>query len=200
VVPGSPHLSALSLGEKTVLLWDFVLAFMANQYTEDTLVLDIKVKRCSTFGTMRIFAWVDVDRCHTTSERSQKRLRQNSRGSRFCIARCRSLSRSLRISFSFDSLPSSIRNPPFELTIFERSYSKYFPSLASRRSGLSFSLEGTGWVGDFESAAMGLSGRLLLGLGFEVEATACCSFSLCRAFAESVVAVHPKRRRAATHL
>lgn len=54
------------------------------------------------------------------------------RGSRFCIALCRSRSFSFARSCSSTSFPSSTRNPPLELTIFERSYSKYFPNRESR--------------------------------------------------------------------
>ena len=101
------------------------------------------------------------------------------RGSNACIARCSSRSFSLARNCASASLSSSTRNPPFELTIFDKSYSKYFPR---RESRLSLASDCFGAVGDPEVAGMTSSGRLLLAL-VEETAAALCSRSRCFAFA-----------------
>ena len=104
------------------------------------------------------------------------------RGSRFCIARSRSLSLSFALKSSSTSLSSSTRKPPLELTILERSYSKYFPSRESRWSLRSF----RGPVGELEVSGVTPIGRFLFSFKSElVELT--CSRSRCLAFAEVVV-------------
>jgi hypothetical protein len=89
------------------------------------------------------------------------------RGSKFCLARSRSRCSSFFRSSSSTSFPSSTKNPPFEFAIFERSYSKYFPSRASRLNGSS----PFGAVGDLELAeTTEFSGRLLFAFVVDEEA------------------------------
>lgn len=92
------------------------------------------------------------------------------------MALCLSRSFSLALNSSSTSFPSSTRNPPLELTILDKSYSKYFPRRVSRFS------EGFGAVGDVDVAGTTPSGRLLYTFGVD-ELEASCSLSRCLAFA-----------------
>ncbi len=107
------------------------------------------------------------------------RIQLHVRGSTFCWAlsfsRCFSIA-TLCWSTSFSS---STKNPPFELTILDKSYSKYFPSRASLLSGL-------GTVGDPEDAVTS-TGRLLLGFRASEDEEAAASFCHCRALADSTL-------------
>lgn len=105
----------------------------------------------------------------------------NARGSRVCMALSRSRSRSLARKSSITSFSSSTRKPPLELTIFDKSYSKYFPRRASLRSGrATFGAA----VGDVDVAGVTSSGRLLFKLAASLdEEAAACSRSRCLAFA-----------------
>lgn len=91
------------------------------------------------------------------------------------MARCLSRSRSFALESSSTSLPSSTKNPPLELTIFDRSYSKYFPSRESRFNGF-------GAVGEVDTAETTSRGRFWLAFGVDEE-LASCSRCLCLAFA-----------------
>lgn len=96
----------------------------------------------------------------------------NVRGSKFCFALCLSRSFSFRLTSSSTSFPSSSKKPPLELTIFDRSYSKYLPNLESRFNGL----DTLDVVGEFDVAGVTPMGRLLFVLGIaDVEAS--CSLS-----------------------
>lgn len=77
---------------------------------------------------------------------------------------------------SSTSLSSSTKNPPLELTILLRSYSKYLPRRESRFSGF-------GAVGELEDAGMTLRDRLLLKLACWDEDEDTVSSARCLAFA-----------------
>lgn len=64
-----------------------------------------------------------------------------------------------------------MRNPPFEFTIFDKSYSKYVPSRVSRCSGLED--DATGPVGEYWPAGVTVSGLLLFGFTEDDEEAAC---------------------------
>lgn len=81
----------------------------------------------------------------------------NSRGSKFCLARSRSRSFSFARRSSSTSLPSSTKKPPFEFVILDRSYSKYDPRRESRCNGFG----AVGAVGDLDVAGISSNGRLL---------------------------------------
>ena len=106
------------------------------------------------------------------------------RSSRFCIARCLSRSLSFALKSSSTSLLSSTRKPPFELTILDRSYSKYFPSRESRLSLPSC----FGPVGEWELSGVTPMGRFLLPFRSE-ELDEAVSRSRCLALAGHVVSL-----------
>jgi hypothetical protein len=93
--------------------------------------------------------------------------------SRLCCFLCFSRSSSFLNISSSTFLPSSIKKPPFELTIFDKSYSTYVPSRESRFNGLKGGA--TGAVGEPCPAGVMVNERLLLELTYE-EDDASCSF------------------------
>lgn len=108
--------------------------------------------------------------------------------STLCCFRCFSLSFSInfRLTSSSASPVSFKRNPPLELTILDKSYSKHVPSLESRFRGLDE--EATGCVGEPCPARVTINGRLLCALIEYVEQLFCSS-SRCAALAKEVVSI-----------
>jgi len=97
--------------------------------------------------------------------------KRDSRISTLCIFLCFSLSISFRRNSSSILLPSLTKNPPLELTIFERSYSKYVPSLESRLRG--FEEDATGCVGEPCPAGVTVIDRLLFAFKNEEDEADC---------------------------
>lgn len=109
-------------------------------------------------------------RAHVKLRREEQQ--SHSRGSNVCWTLCLSLSFSFLIKFSSTSFPSSTRKPPLELTIFDRSYSKYVPSIVeSRWRGRSRDRPGA--VGELDVAGVTPKGLLLFAFGWDEDEFSC---------------------------
>jgi hypothetical protein len=172
------YLLAFSLCQETIFLRLFLLAFIAYQAAKKFLKLMVNLD-----GLAFIALWIQVvvEKHGCSVHQSIKSMlvpssELHARGSKLAIALSRSRCRSRIRWSSLTSLSSSTKNPPLELTILLRSYSKYLPRRESR-------FRGFGAVGEVEDAGMTSRGRLLLEFECWDEEDEALSSVRCLAFA-----------------